>query len=300
MDVNNDPSYIPKNLNSTQKQRQAISDIEQTEIITINNNPSSNEVEQIKFIPIDNKRRKIAIKAKPYVAGLFKSQSVTNVHAVKDTKQLPYRPSPSVMHASTPTSSGNNTPTNIDMDETYSQPQNNVVFTASQAFQKYDTYAPMDQQMCSYSNPPDNPPSHSITTNVRINDLQNLQKTCEKILNNSGDNQILITLHNNCKLVLPKSHLHIQTNPTIIETNLLNTLPSNPNYTYELLLLGDSYESHKMKILSFIQWTQLHNTKVLITIPHKYTQNFESIMTDYHMISINRPFQKDYFTSLNT
>jgi hypothetical protein len=196
--------------------------------------------------------------------------------------------------------SGNKTPTNIDLDDLHNEAQNNTILTVSQAFQKYETFAPMDQQLSSYSNPPDNTPTHTITTNTRGNELQEIKQVCDNIEMNSGGKQILVTLHNQGNYNLPKSHLHIKMNPSILDTTLLSILPSSPQFTYELLLLNETYEEQKSKIPSFIRWTQSQHAKILITIPTRYSEELQNTIADYQMISTTRPFQKEFFTYSTT
>jgi hypothetical protein len=192
--------------------------------------------------------------------------------------------------------------TNITKDNDPQPPKHNYKFkrltnkvrTASEAFITYKTYAPQSLVLPIMSNPPDSPRLTVISEQLTTMGKQHLENICAETEQNSEPNYSLITFHNGSHENFPKTHICTKISPTILSNNsLLDTIPKEVNFVYELLLMDNGFINYKSYLPNFVAWVNNRRGSLIFSIEEKYFPELNSLFPNLVLHEISRPFQEN-------
>jgi hypothetical protein len=195
----------------------------------------------------------------------------------------------------------------VDIDKS-PKPANNFKFkqlhnkvkTAEEAFTTYKTFAPSSQVLPSFSNPPDMSKLAVLSENTSDTMIGNIHEICHDTHNNSFPDYSLFTLNSRGHENFPKTHISVKISPTAMSNNVLNTIPENLNFVYEVLLLDHTFMDYKDQLPVFVSWVIEKSSKLIFTVPEMYFTELDKLLPHLNLCEISRPFQAALCSSLIT
>jgi hypothetical protein len=178
---------------------------------------------------------------------------------------------------------------------------NNVVLTSQEAYTVYKTYISKSHDLPVFSNPPDSARITNLSEAMSTSIRKNIEHVCNDVEINSLPNHSLFTFHNDSHTSCPKTHISMKITPSILnKTAILNTIPSNHNMVYEMLLLDNGFIDYQPYLINFVTWAQSRNTVIIFTVPEQYEDKLLALLPNLNLIEKTRPFQQVGCTSLIT
>jgi hypothetical protein len=110
----------------------------------------------------------------------------------------------------------------------------------------------------------------------------------------------LLTLNSRGHENFPKTHISVKISPTAMSNNVLNTIPENLNFVYEVLLLDHTFMDYKDQLPAFVSWVIERNSQLLFTVPELYFAELDNLLPHLSLCEISRPFQAALCSSLIT
>jgi hypothetical protein len=200
----------------------------------------------------------------------------------------------------------------VDLDRSTSKPKSqfkfkhlpkslNVVKTAEEAFTVYKTYAPQHQSLPILANPPDTARFANLAANLSSSMSKNNEEIFLDTYHNSMPKQSLLTFHNNSHSNFPKTHISMKVTPSDLGNSvILDTIPSNLNMVYEILLIDNTLNEYKPYLLNFIMWAESRNEQFIFTIEEKYAADLFYLLPNKQLVEIMRPFQDEHYVCSTT
>jgi hypothetical protein len=175
---------------------------------------------------------------------------------------------------------------------------NNIVRTGHEAYIGYKTFISKSHDLPVFSNPPDSARISTISEAMSTSIRKNIEHICKDTEINSNPNYSLLTFHNDSHVNCPKTHISMKISPAVLnKTAILNTIPSNLNLVYEMLLLEDGFIDYQPYLINFVSWAQSRNTPIIFTVPEQYEDKLLTLLPTLNLIEMTRPFQQVDCTS---
>jgi hypothetical protein len=127
----------------------------------------------------------------------------------------------------------------------------------------------------------------------------NVVSACHDTNLNSKPKYSLLTLHSKGEVNLPKCHLAIEILPVMINSDVLNNIPTENLFVVEVLLMNDSFLEYKEHLRTFLTWAQQRNAPILFTVPTSYSNDLLHIV-EIELEIVKRPFQLETCTYTTT
>jgi hypothetical protein len=252
----------------------------------------SNDVNMIHKVP-DNRKRKS--KNDPIMDTIISSDE-----EIISKKKPILSKGPSHSSKSVIPSEETDIPANTDLDVTPAHVDLDISpkYDHSVVNTQYKSYAPINQKLPTFTNPPDSANKLLLNSNLSTNNELNLILLCTETNINSNSQYSLVSLYNNENISLPKCHLAIQITPDVLKMEGQDIIPTDNKFVFEIVLDENSYSKFHPHLNDFAEWAKRRNAPFIFTIPVVYADDLQQGVFGTLIHEIERPFQVEASTYL--
>jgi hypothetical protein len=72
--------------------------------------------------------------------------------------------------------------------------------------------------------------------------------------------------------------------PEYITNNVIDKIPDDFKFIYELILTNNTVQAFKESIISLEKWTKTRKATLFISLPYLLVEELEEILKDYHLL----------------